>query len=348
MDVQIRMPDLATATDEVKIISWLIKVGTPVKLGEPLLEIETDKATMDVEAVAGGTLKAILVNEGDQVAVGQVIAIIDSAVEGYVQKPPVEAPAPVPVAAPVIPSPAPAAAKTSLFARNKLAHQAPADPTDEILLTATQRELARRLQESKQTIPHYYLTASANAERLIAARTAARDRVPAQKLVWDAFFVVAVARALQAFDRMRYRFEGDRLVRRATEAVGVAADIDDSLYVLPVDSPLMLSLEQISEQITSRVERIRQGDASAKKLAETWITITNLGSENIESFQAVINPPEAAILAIGKIAPTVQPQGNQIVIQQRVTLSLSVDHRIANGKYAAGFLSRIVKEIESL
>ncbi|MHB8628782.1 MAG: 2-oxo acid dehydrogenase subunit E2 [Aggregatilineales bacterium] len=344
MDVQIKMPDLATAAEEVTIVRWLVEVGALVRLGEPLLEIETDKATMDVEAVAGGTLKAVLAKAGDQVSVGQVIAIIDSVTEVRQLTPAV--PVPVQAALTAAPLPAKAASTTSLFARNKLAHNA--GTASEIVLSVTQRELARRLQESKQTIPHYYLNTSANAERLVATRATARSRTPSQKVFWDAFFVLAAARALQAFDRMRYRFEGDRLVRRTTEAIGVAADIDNNLYVIPVDNPLTLRVEQISEQIAARVEHIRQGDAAAKKLSETCITITNLGAEDIESFMAIINPPETAILAIGKVAPSVQPYGDQIVIQQRVTLSLSVDHRIANGKYAAGFLSRIVTEIETL
>jgi pyruvate dehydrogenase E2 component (dihydrolipoamide acetyltransferase) len=147
---------------------------------------------------------------------------------------------------------------------------------------------------------------------------------------------------------MQYRFEGDRLVRQSGDAIGVAADVEDILYVVPVENPLALTVAQISEQIWSRVKRIRQGDASAKKLGQTSITISNLGAENIESFQAIINPPEAAILAIGKIAPTVVALSeNQLGIQKRVSLSLSVDHRIVNGKYAAKFLSRIVQEIET-
>src|SRR5436305_4067952 len=81
MDVQIKMPDLATTTEEVTIVRWLVEVGTAVRLGEPLLEIETDKATMDVEAVAGGVLKAILAQAGDQVSVGQVIAIVESTIQ---------------------------------------------------------------------------------------------------------------------------------------------------------------------------------------------------------------------------------------------------------------------------
>src|SRR5262249_16741121 len=98
----------------------------------------------------------------------------------------------------------------------------------------------------------------------------------------------------------------------------------------------------------AKAERIRRGEPGAKTPLETCLTITNLGAENIETFLAIINPPEAAILAVGKVAPAVVPEGDRIVIQNRVSLSLSVDHRIVNGKYAARFLSRIVSELESL
>lgn len=351
MDIEIKMPDLATTEDEVKILRWLIEVGQPVKLGQPLVEIETDKATMDVESVAAGTLKAVLVSEEEMAAVGQVIAIIESAVAGTQPAAPAAAATPEP--APVVAAAAAPVAKRagSMFARNQEARQAAAQPTaalNEIALNATQQELARRLQKSKQTIPHYYLTTSANAERMVALRSAARSQNPAQTLVWDAFFVVAIARALKDFPRMGYQFDEARLVSAATGAIGVAADIDNALYVVAVDDPLSLTLEQVSQQITGKVERIRQADPASKKLVPTAITVTNLGAENIESFAAIINPGEAAILAIGKVTPSVQAVNGEIVIQQRVHLTLSVDHRVANGKYAAGFLSKIVTELESL
>jgi pyruvate dehydrogenase E2 component (dihydrolipoamide acetyltransferase) len=147
---------------------------------------------------------------------------------------------------------------------------------------------------------------------------------------------------------MGYRFDGERLIQGTADSIGVAADIDDTLYVIAVENPLSQTVEQISQQISEKVERIRQGDPSAKRRSATALTVTNLGSENIESFMAIIDPGEAAILAIGRVMPVVQPQDDQIIIQRRVNLSLSVDHRVANGKYAAGFLSQIVKEVEAL
>lgn len=355
MEVPISMPDLATTADDVRIVRWLVEVGAAVQRGDPLLEIETDKATMDIDAITSGTLKAVYAAADERVPVGRVIAVIEAAGDAQ----------PVPEATPIIATPATTpplavqpmraeatpgnAPRLSFFARNRLAREAttrrPTTPGASVL-TATQLEIGRRMQRSKQTAPHFYLTTSADAERLIALRAAASEQTPPQKVVWDAFFVIAAANALQAFPRMAMQFDGERLTPRPTNAIGVAADVDDALYIIAVEDPLAGSVADVSAQITRGVERLRQGDPAAKKLTPTAFTITNLGAENIESFHAIINPGEAAILAIGKVAPTVQPQGREIVVQHRVSLSLSVDHRVANGKYAAAFLSRIVEEIE--
>ncbi len=352
MDVEIRMPDLATTDSEVTLVRWLVQVGQTVRLGEPLLEIETDKATMEVESVASGTLKLVAAQPGERVSVGQVIAIMQTS--GALS--PVVRQSTLPISPPGRQADEPSApapmsrhlggARVSFFARNKAARGLGSE--GRVRLSGIQREAIRRLQESKQTIPHFYLNTSANAERLAALRDAAARHDPLRQVVWDAFFVHAVAKALRQSDRMRYRFQGDRLVRRNTDAVGVAVDVDDMLYVVPIEQPLTIGLEQISEQILSRVEGIRRGDPAAKKLGDTIITITNLGAEGIESFAAIINPPETAILAIGKVAPTVHVQNDQIVVQKRVALTLSVDHRVVNGKYAARFLSQIVNELEHL
>ncbi len=347
MDIQIKMPDLATTESEIKIVRWLVEIGKPVKLGQSLVEIETDKATMDVESIAAGTLTAILVGEDEIAAVGQVIAVIENTEQSDRPTAPTlsTAPAFVPTSSEKSISPVrrPSAPATSMFARNKMARQGgtPAAPS-EVVLSITERELASRLQKSKQTIPHFYLKTSANAERMIDLR------MTGQKIVWDAFFVVAIARALQEYPRMAYMYDEGRLTPVSANAIGVAVDIDNALYVVVVNNPLSQTVQQVSQQITEKVERIRQGDAAAKKLVPAAITVTNLGAENIESFAAIINPGESAILAIGKIAPVVVPADQNIVIQQRVQLTLSVDHRVANGKYAAKFLSKVVTEIESL
>jgi pyruvate dehydrogenase E2 component (dihydrolipoamide acetyltransferase) len=201
------------------------------------------------------------------------------------------------------------------------------------------------LQESKQTVPHFYLQTSADASAMMARRRAAGPH----KLAWDAFFVRAVARALGRFERFRCRFEGERLVPVASDAIGVAVDREGELFVLPIATPAGKTLEQISDEIRLLVDRLQRGDPEARRLHPTLMTVTNLGVCNIESFIPIINPPETAILGVGRIrlTPVVQDNG-QVGIQPRCILTLSVDHRVASGKYAGQFLGEVVRELESL
>jgi pyruvate dehydrogenase E2 component (dihydrolipoamide acetyltransferase) len=233
-----------------------------------------------------------------------------------------------------------------MFARNRAAAAAtlPKAPAIAIPLTVAQRVAGKRLQESKQTIPHFYLQTNVNAAAMIARRKAAE---PA-KLAWDAFFVLAVAKAMAKFDRFRCRLDGERLVPVESDAIGVAIDQENELYVVPVASPAAKTVEQISDEIRQSVERLRSGDPEARKIRPALMTVTNLGVCDVESFIPVINPPEAAILGIGRVRPTpVVQQNGEIGIEHRAMLTLSVDHRVASGKYAAGFLAAIVKELEA-
>ena len=112
----------------------------------------------------------------------------------------------------------------------------------------------------------------------------------------------------------------------------------------PADRPP----EQLSDEILAGVARLRSGDPQARLARRANLTVSNLGGSNVESFAAIINPPESAILAVGKVMPVVTVVDGQVAVQERVNLTLSVDHRVASGKYAAGFLGAIVKELESL
>ncbi|MDX2140075.1 MAG: 2-oxo acid dehydrogenase subunit E2 [Chloroflexota bacterium] len=346
MRIEIKMPDLATTDSEVTLLHWLVEPGQTVKLGQPLLEIETDKATMEVESIAAGVLAAVHAQPGERVAVGQLVAVIENELSesatSVVAQPVIAQLDREPLASPA-PTPSPmldGTPRVSLFMSNKARRL---QRENMLTLSPIQRDVARRVQEAKQTIPHYYLHTSANAEPMAALRGASKH-----KLVWDTFFVMAAARALRSFEKMQFRFAGDSLARNPN-AIGIAIDVDDELFVMAVDNPLALTLEAMSTQITDHVRRIKHGDPTAKRITPTWLTISNLGGENIESFQAVINPPGAAILSIGKIMPTVVAKGiGQIVIEQRVQLGLAVDHRVINGRYAARFLGQIVHELESL
>jgi len=343
MDVELKMPDLSTTGSEVTLLNWLVDVGEEVKRGQPLVEIETDKATMDVEAVVAGKVKELCAEPGTEVAVGAVIAIIEKAGA---------APAPAAPAAGASAeagttekqTPARSASKAkpgSLFAKKKKpGGEAPAKPNVKPLDPAM-AIVGRRMQQSKQAAPHFYLQTSANADRMVARRAASDP-----KLVWDAFFVKAIGTALQEFDRMCCSIEGDNLIQHEEPAVGVAVSLEEALYVLPVRNPASKSLENISGEIRGIVEALEAGNMEARKLHPACMTVTNLGAANVEVFGAIINPPESAILAVGKIEPKPVVIDDDIGIQSRVTLVLSVDHRVVNGRYAADFLGRIVQELE--
>jgi len=328
MDIEQRMPDLATTGSAIRVVRWLVDVGQPVRRGQPLLEVETDKSAMEVESIASGRLQAVHVQTEDAVAAGQPIATI---------APDDGAP---PASAPAAPGPA-----GGLFARNRETAQGAAanPPAPAIPLGPTQRTVAQRMLESKQTIPHFYLHTSANAEPLLARRQAA---APA-RIAWDAYFVHAAGRALQKFDRLSCRFAGDHLAPSGTNAVGVAVDHAGDLYVLAVPDPAAKSPLQISDEIRAFTARLGAGDPEARRRRPAAITVTNLGAANVEAFTAIINPPEAAILAIGRIAPAAVVADGRVIPQHRVSLTLSVDHRVVNGRYAADFLTAIAQELEA-
>jgi pyruvate dehydrogenase E2 component (dihydrolipoamide acetyltransferase) len=231
-----------------------------------------------------------------------------------------------------------------MFARNRAAAAANAPPVAGIALSVAERTAGKRLQESKQTIPHFYLQTSVNAAAMIARREAAK---PA-KLAWEAFFVLAVAKSIAKFERFCCRLDGERLTPIDTDAIGVAVDIGGELYVIPVAAPTTKTVERISEEIRQGVERLRN-DPEARRTRPALMTVTNLGVCNVEGFIPIISPPEPAILGVGRVAatPVVRADG-QIGVQQRCTITLCVDHRVCSGKYAGEFLGAIVKELESL
>jgi len=352
MRFEMKMPDLAATESEIRIAKWLVETGQSVERGQPLLEVETDKAAMEVESVVSGVLAEVRSAANEAVSVGQIIAVLE--VEGPVpgavstgaaQTSKADSPAAASPAAAKRSTPV-AGAAGGMFARNRAAAAVgAAPPSAGIPLSVAQRTAAKRLQESKQTIPHFYLQTSVNAAGMIARRKAAE---PA-KLAWDAFFVLAVAKAVARFDRFRRRLDGERLMPIESDAIGVAVDVEGELYVIPIASAAAKTVERISDEIRQSVGRLRDGDPEARRIRPALLTVTNLGVCNVEGFIPIINPPEPAILGVGKVAPTpvVQDDG-RIGVEHRCTLTLSVDHRIANGKYAGEFLGAIVKELESI
>lgn len=348
------MPDLATTDSPITLVKWLVPVGQAIKRGDFILEVETDKASMEVEATVNGNLIEAKYEAGDKVNVGEVIALIKTEEDTAQNIPNSLSPKTGGSAAP---SSSPEKKTGGLFARNRAAAKNAfvsaiekpkrhfAAPGTLEKLSPARRTAARRLQESKQSIPHFYLQTSALAEPMMERRKAALP----EKLAWDAFFVKAVSNALKQFDGMAYRFEDDQLLPQGTNTIGVAADIDGALFVVGVDEPQTKEADEISREIRNSVAALREGDPTARRMKPGVMTISNLGGSNVETFTAIINPPESAILAIGKIRPVVVAKSDvAFAIEHRLNLTLSVDHRVVNGKYAADFLGEIVKQIENL
>jgi len=347
MNIEMKMPDMSTADAVIKVVNWLVAPGQSVERGQPVLEIETDKATMEVEAFARGTLKEIVAQPEAEVEVGQVIAIIE--VEGTAAAATSDGPsqpaAEPPAAKPAAPSPAPASG--GMFARNrqKAAKSVGAPGAKPPLaLSLAQRTVARRMQESKQTIPHFYLQSSANAEPMRARRNAAAG----QKPVWDAFIAHAAGKALKQFSRLCAAFRDGALIPQEVDAVGIAVDLDGDLYVVQITTPAAKTPEQISDEIRALVQRLRDGDPEVRRVRPSNLTISNLGATGVEAFVPIVNPPEAAVLGIGTVSPAVVALDGQVAIQHRVALTLAVDHRVVNGRYAADFLQSVVRELEAV
>ncbi len=349
------MPDLAATESEIRIVRWLVAPGETIERGQMFVEVETDKATMEVESSVTGVLREILCPAGETVAVGDVIGALDAqpipdfsarssetTPTPQLQPRPREPEIPAPAASVTPPAPRPG----GMFARNRAATAAAKTSTGpDITLSVAQRTAARRLQESKQSIPHFYLQTTFDAAAIVARRAAA---MPA-KLAWDAFFVRAAARALDRFERLCCRLDGDRLVRLECDAIGVAIDLADNLYVIPITSPLNKSVEQISDDIRGGLEQLREGHPDARRIRPALMTVTNLGMCDVESFIPIINPPEAVILGVGKVKPVpIVDQDGRVGVQQRGQLTLCIDHRVASGHYAGRFLGELVKELEAI
>ncbi len=225
-----KMPDLTTTHSPIRLIRWLVEPGTSVTRGQALCEIETDKATSEVESIATGVLKEMRIPPDKWVSAGDVMAVLEVAGPSAVP------PAAVLPSSPSSPPPAASAGTGALpgrsgsgwLARNRALAAQQGTPVQGVnpILSPHQRTVGLRLQASKQTIPHFYLQTSANAEPMIARRRSAMPR----KLAWDALFAWAAGQALQAFERMGWRMEDADRVTQGADAVGVAVDLRGELH----------------------------------------------------------------------------------------------------------------------
>ena len=391
MAFSVVMPALEMAQETGKLIAWRKKEGDRVTKGEPLLEIETDKAVMEVEATADGILAGITGIVGSDIPVGQTIAWIVAPGE----KPPTEkesssAPAArgkteshaVPVAASAPAPTAAAGAKISPKAR-RLAKELGVDvasvrgsgPGGEILASDVQtaaaptaagstvasaksanvevpstlgRLMAERTTQSWTTVPHFFVTRDIDATALNAYREkllAEIERTDGIRITHTDLLVALTSRVLLKHPRLNSSFTAPGIRLHDHVNMGVAIAVNDGVVAAVIPNAHTASLAEIAKQRRDIAVRARAGKLRPADIADATFTISNLGMYHVDRFTAIITPPQAAILAVGSIADRVVAVEGKPAIRPMMTLTLSSDHRVADGARAAMFLNDLAEAL---
>jgi pyruvate dehydrogenase E2 component (dihydrolipoamide acetyltransferase) len=418
----VTMPKLGFDMAEGTLVRWVKVEGEAVKKGEVLAEIETDKATVEVESSFNGEVLRHLVEQGAIVPVGKPIAIIGEPGEkidaaGTAVPTPaaaqaartaaVAAPAGSPGAGPAEPAAAVTGGRTvaSPLARHMaeaknldlsqvrgtgpggrvvkkdvelalqtLAQapavqapviQAPAQPqavkaapapqaapaitpTDEVIpVNKLRAAIARRMTESKQQLPHFYVTHEYKMDALLELRKELNAFVPEEKkLSVNDFVVKAVALTLRQFPNLNASIAGNQIIRHGAVNVGVAVSVEGGLLTIVNRSTDQKPLALISTEIKDLVARARAGKVRPDDIEGSTFSISNLGMFDVESFIAIINPPEAAILAVGSARQVPVVEDGQLKVGTRMRATLSADHRVTDGVEAAQFLQALAQYLE--
>ena len=412
------MPALGMAQETGTLIQWLKSAGDSVTKGEPLMEVETDKATVEIEAPASGILSSITAQPGDVIPVGQRIALILAPGESDSSSPLQSSPEPAssqqnaskpqsisatPVAARLAaehnlditkikpnggqirkedvlaflekeetPVPHPSSILASPKARRlakehnldlatikgtgpegailvsnlpSLILQSTTSQTTNYQLPRIWRVMVDRLSQAWTTIPHFYLMREVNASRLITWREKIQNN-SAEKITYTDLLVRLTAVALRKFPRLNASWQNDNIVLNPDIHIGLAVAVDDGLIVPVIHHADEMNLSQLTSRRTEIVSRARANKLSLDDLSGGTFTISNLGMYGVDAFNAIVNPPQAAILAVSRIVDRVVPVNGQPAVQPMMTLSLSCDHRVVDGARGAEFLQALADLIE--
>jgi pyruvate dehydrogenase E2 component (dihydrolipoamide acetyltransferase) len=371
---EVVMPRLSDSMEEGTIVRWLKRDGDRVTEGEPLAEVETDKATVTFDADADGTLR-ILVQEGETVPIGQPIAQIGEAVAparaengrakasplarriaresgvdlsvvtgsgpgGRILRSDVTAAAtPAPHAA--MPAPGVATTAPARTAGNKGA-------VTILQPSRTQVQIAQRMSESKATIPDFTLSVEVDMAQAVGMRDQLRKAARAGDIVpsYNDMVVKACGLALREHPRANaaYRDGAFELYERVN--VGIAVAAEDSLIVPTVFDADRKSLLEIARDARTLADRVRQRAVTPAELSGATFTVSNLGMYGVASFAAIVNPPQAAILAVGELREVPVVRDGLVVPGVRMGVVLTCDHRILYGAPAAEFLARVRQLLE--
>ena len=218
--------------------------------------------------------------------------------------------------------------------------------TEEIPLSMMRKTIAKRLLESKTTIPHFYLTVEINMKRAIDFRTSLNE-VTGTKISYNDIVVKAVALALRENPKANSSFAGDKIILHGRIDVSVAVAVDEGLITPVIRNTDMKSLAEISAETKELAKRAREGKLKPEEFTNGTFTVSNLGMYDVENFAAIINPPEGAILAVGSIVEKPVVENGQIVVGHTMKVTLSCDHRVVDGAVGAQFLQSFKKILEN-
>jgi pyruvate dehydrogenase E2 component (dihydrolipoamide acetyltransferase) len=406
MSIELLMPSLSPTMEEGTLAKWFVKVGDTVSSGDLLAEIETDKATMEFEAIDDGIVGSILVEAGTQnIKVNSPIAILledgetEAQVEPKEQKPIEKTEGPVadnassevknintpiptdrifasPLARKIAQDknidlstisgsgPRGRIVKADLIGLEKPASyvdtkssntQIPTsisvtNPYEEVELNGMRKTVASRLTEAKQTVPHFYLRRDIQIDKLLEMRAELNETLSetGQKLSVNDFIIKACAKALIQNPDANVTWAGDKILKYTNADVAVAVAVDGGLFTPVLTSAQSKSLTQLSDEMKDLASRAREKKLAPHEYQGGSFAISNLGMFGIDNFDAVINPPHGAILAVGagKKRPIVSKDGT-LAVATVMSVTLSVDHRSIDGALGALLLNSIVKNLES-
>ncbi len=430
MPIDIEMPKLSDTMTEGTLVKWLKKEGDAIAVGDILAEVETDKATMEMEAFDDGVLHEIRVKDGEKVEVGSTIAVLleegeEAPAAGSSSKkeaagasvkagskkkaedPEIEEEAgearetleqrgkerePATASADGRVKSSPLARKvaeelgvelsgisgtgpggriveadvrgagsggkaTSKAAPAKAAQaSAPADlsaagESESIALSGMRRVIAQRLLESKTQIPHFYLFAEIDAGELMRFRkrvNESAEKAGEPKITVNDFVLKAAVVAAQRNPKVNASFAGESIVQFRDVNLAVAVAVEDGLVTPVIRNAGAKSLREISAAVKDLATRARSKKLKPEEYAGGTITVSNLGSYGVDSFSAIINPPQSLIISVGAIVKKpVVGSNDQIVVGQRVIIGLSCDHRVVDGAIGAEYLAELKRLLES-
>jgi pyruvate dehydrogenase E2 component (dihydrolipoamide acetyltransferase) len=385
------LPKLGLTMDEGMLVAWLKKEGDRIEAGEILFEVETDKATMEVESPVAGYVRKLLVPAGETVPVTQVIALVSTTADEPVavpstlaapERPVAEAaPVPLPLASRtaderVVASPAARRRAQELgvdLARVRAAkggrisvedveaeHRAEGlrvvsgsapvapgagsgpqgPPAVRAPLSRMRRAIVERMTHSFRDVPQFSVSCDIDMTAANAARTAAG-------VSYADVLISAVARTLRDHPRLATRYDPEGLIPADGIHLGIAVALDDGLLVPVLRDADAKDVAVISRERAALQEWARAGKLPMDALVGAVFTISNLGQHGVDRFTAIVNPPEAAILAVGRVRDTVVARDGMVVVAPVLTLTLSVDHRVADGAQAAAFLADLAGRLAS-